>query len=196
MLGPERRRRDPGPTPATRSRSSSAPGRSAALAGLLRTLGLRRVAARHDGGPAGSDEGERVRAAHRPGARVDLRRGPVPRAGAARARGAAAGAARRGRRRRVLRRGLVRRPGQGGGFFIEQEMGTPGASYADRPALPHVSVPTTYSGAELTPFFGMTDPDDPAEERRGRTDARADRGDLRPGADAVDAGHGSAPRRA
>ena len=44
------------------------------------------------------------------------------------------------------------------GFFVEQEAGTPGASFADRPALPHVSVPTTYSGAELTPFFGMTDP--------------------------------------
>lgn len=43
-------------------------------------------------------------------------------------------------------------------FFTEQEAGTPGASYADRPALPHVSIPTTYSGAELTPFFGMTDP--------------------------------------
>jgi len=43
-------------------------------------------------------------------------------------------------------------------FFIEQEAGTPGASYADRPALPHISIPTTYSGAELTPFFGMTDP--------------------------------------
>lgn len=43
-------------------------------------------------------------------------------------------------------------------FFTEQEAGTPGASYADRPALPHVSVPITYSGAELTPFFGMTDP--------------------------------------
>jgi maleylacetate reductase len=43
-------------------------------------------------------------------------------------------------------------------FFIEQELGTPGASFADRPALPHISVPTTYSGAELTPFFGMTDP--------------------------------------
>ena len=43
-------------------------------------------------------------------------------------------------------------------FFTEQEQGTPGASYADRPALPHVAVPTTYSGAELTPFFGMTDP--------------------------------------
>ena len=43
-------------------------------------------------------------------------------------------------------------------YFSEQESGTPGASYADRPALVHVSVPTTYSGAELTPFFGMTDP--------------------------------------
>ena len=30
-------------------------------------------------------------------------------------------------------------------------------TYADRPALAHVAVPTTYSGAELTPFFGMTD---------------------------------------
>ncbi|MEZ5141384.1 MAG: iron-containing alcohol dehydrogenase [Acidimicrobiales bacterium] len=43
-------------------------------------------------------------------------------------------------------------------FFTEQEQGTPGASWADRPVLPHVAVPTTYSGAELTPFFGMTDP--------------------------------------
>ena len=42
-------------------------------------------------------------------------------------------------------------------FFTEQEAGTPGASYADRPALPHVSIPTTYAGAEVTPFFGMTD---------------------------------------
>jgi maleylacetate reductase len=33
-------------------------------------------------------------------------------------------------------------------FFMEQQVGV---------ALPHVSVPTTYSGAELTPFFGMTD---------------------------------------
>ena len=42
-------------------------------------------------------------------------------------------------------------------FFVEQEAGTPGASYIDRPVLPHVSIPTTYSGAELTPSFGMTD---------------------------------------
>lgn len=33
-------------------------------------------------------------------------------------------------------------------FFLEQHSAV---------VLPHVSVPTTYSGAELTPFFGMTD---------------------------------------
>jgi maleylacetate reductase len=42
-------------------------------------------------------------------------------------------------------------------YFVEQEAGTPGASYTDRPALIHVAVPTTYSGAEVTPFFGVTD---------------------------------------
>ncbi|MFZ6004868.1 MAG: iron-containing alcohol dehydrogenase family protein [Actinomycetota bacterium] len=43
-------------------------------------------------------------------------------------------------------------------FFIEQEAGMPGSSHVDRPLVPHISIPTTYSGAELTPFFGMTDP--------------------------------------
>jgi len=43
-------------------------------------------------------------------------------------------------------------------WFTEQEQGTPGMTFADRPVLPHVAIPTTYSGAELTPFFGMTDP--------------------------------------
>jgi maleylacetate reductase len=42
-------------------------------------------------------------------------------------------------------------------YFTEQEAGTPGASFFDRPALPHIAVPTTYSGAEVTPYFGMTD---------------------------------------
>jgi len=42
-------------------------------------------------------------------------------------------------------------------YFTEQEAGTPGVTYADRPALVHVAVPTTYSGAECTPYFGMTD---------------------------------------
>jgi maleylacetate reductase len=43
-------------------------------------------------------------------------------------------------------------------FFTEQEQGQPGNSFADRPVLPHIAITTTYSGAELTPFFGMTDP--------------------------------------
>jgi len=43
-------------------------------------------------------------------------------------------------------------------FFLEQEAGMPGATHLDRPVVPHISIPTTYSGAELTPFFGMTDP--------------------------------------
>jgi len=42
-------------------------------------------------------------------------------------------------------------------FFTEQERGLRGATYLDRPVLSHISVPTTYSGAELTGFFGMTD---------------------------------------
>ena len=42
-------------------------------------------------------------------------------------------------------------------YFTEQEAGAPGTTYLDRPALPHVAIPTTYSGAEITMFFGMTD---------------------------------------
>jgi maleylacetate reductase len=43
-------------------------------------------------------------------------------------------------------------------WFTEHEAGTPGTSFTDRPMVAHVSIPTTYSGAELTPFFGMTEP--------------------------------------
>lgn len=42
-------------------------------------------------------------------------------------------------------------------FFLEQESGAPGSSYSDVPTVKHVAVTTTYSGAELTGFFGMTD---------------------------------------
>ena len=42
-------------------------------------------------------------------------------------------------------------------FFREQEEAAPGTSYIDRPVIAHLAIPTTYSGAELTPFFGMTD---------------------------------------
>lgn len=49
-------------------------------------------------------------------------------------------------------------------FAAEQRAGPGSPTWADRPVLPHVSVPTTYSGAELTPFFGSTD----EETRRKR----------------------------
>ena len=51
-------------------------------------------------------------------------------------------------------------------FFLEQESGAPGSSYADSATIRHVAVPTTYSGAELTGFFGMTD-----ESARSKTGA-------------------------
>jgi maleylacetate reductase len=134
------------------------PGALRELTGLLRTLGLRRVLLVTTAGRHESEDGERVRrsmarALASSFAEVESHV-PVP----------------------LVQRAVhqARRDGVdgvvsfGGGscadlakavcFFTEQEMGTPGASFADRPALPHVSVPTTYSGAELTPFFGMTDP--------------------------------------
>jgi alcohol dehydrogenase class IV len=43
-------------------------------------------------------------------------------------------------------------------YFTELEAGTPGTTYLDRPALAHVAIPTTYSGAEVTPRFAMSDP--------------------------------------
>ena len=55
-------------------------------------------------------------------------------------------------------------------FFTEQERARPGASFADRPALPHVAIPTTYSGAELTPVLRHDRPAHPPEERRRRAD--------------------------
>ena len=42
-------------------------------------------------------------------------------------------------------------------FFVEHETGTPGASYVDRPGLPHITIPTTYAGAAVTSLFAMTD---------------------------------------
>ena len=43
-------------------------------------------------------------------------------------------------------------------FFSEQARGQQATGYLDRPLLPHVVIPTTWSGAELTAHFGMTDP--------------------------------------
>ncbi|MEA3216279.1 MAG: maleylacetate reductase [Acidimicrobiia bacterium] len=43
-------------------------------------------------------------------------------------------------------------------FFLEQQAGTPGTSFADRPAVTHIAVPTTFTGAEGSTHFAMTDP--------------------------------------
>ena len=43
-------------------------------------------------------------------------------------------------------------------FFADQAAGGREARFVDLPALPAIVIPTTYSGAEMTPFFGMTDP--------------------------------------
>lgn len=43
-------------------------------------------------------------------------------------------------------------------FFLEQQAGTPGTTFADRPSVTHVAVPTTFSGAEGSTHFAMADP--------------------------------------
>ncbi len=128
------------------------------LRALLRTLGARRVLLVTTAGRHGSDDGQRVvaglgRTLESTFAEVRSHV-PVPVAQQA--------------LQQARRDGIDAVVSFGGGscadlgkavcFFTEQEQGTPGASFADRPALPHVAIPTTYSGAELTPFFGMTDP--------------------------------------
>jgi maleylacetate reductase len=128
------------------------------LGGLLKSIGLRRVLVITTAGRAGSDDGARVvgavgRALVSTFAEVTSHV-PTPMVQAA-----------------VLqarRDGIDGIVSFGGGsvadtakavcFFTEQERGTPGSSFVDRPVLPHVAITTTYSGAELTPFFGMTDP--------------------------------------
>lgn len=42
-------------------------------------------------------------------------------------------------------------------FFTEQQAGTPGTYFADRPAIAHIAVPTTFAGAEASAEFAMTD---------------------------------------
>ncbi len=42
-------------------------------------------------------------------------------------------------------------------FFVEQQAGTPGVTFTDKPALVHVAVPTTLTGAVGSPHFAMTD---------------------------------------
>lgn len=134
------------------------PGAVGRVAEVVRLLGLRRVMLVTTPGRAASEDGERLRralgrvlvstfaevASHAPAPMVQA-------------------AVLQGRRDGIdgivsFGGGSCADTGKAVNFFAEQEAGTPGASFADKPALPHVAVPTTYSGAELTPFFGMTDP--------------------------------------
>jgi maleylacetate reductase len=133
-------------------------GRVRDVTGLLRTLGIRRVLLVTTQGRNASDDGGRVRSAlgnALASTFADVESHvPVPLVQKA--------------VQQARRDGVDAVVSFGGGscadlgkavcYFTEQEAGTPGASYADRPALPHITITTTYSGAELTGFFGMTDP--------------------------------------
>ena len=125
---------------------------------VLRTLGLRRVLLITTAGRAASDDGAKVRKALGTALTSELAEveSHVPAPLVQRA------------VQQARRDGIDGVVSFGGGscvdagkavsFFTEQQEGTPGVSFADHPVLPHIAIPTTYSGAEVTPFFGMTDP--------------------------------------
>ncbi|MCP3853949.1 MAG: maleylacetate reductase [Actinomycetia bacterium] len=52
-------------------------------------------------------------------------------------------------------------------WFLEKEAGTPGTHVLDRPAVPHLAVPTTLAGAAFTGEFAMTDPRSGAKDLAG-----------------------------
>ena len=186
-----------GPTPLSPSRSSSGAGRVARLPDLLRTLGARRALLVTTAGRLASPDGRAGRGAPRPLARVDVRRGhartcPTPTVQAALLQ------ARRDAIDAVVSfgGGSCADLGKAVCFFLEQEAGMPGASHIDRPAVAHLSIPTTYSGAELTPFFGMTDPATGQKQGAGGPTSAPLIVDLRPGAHAVHARPGERGDRA
>lgn len=128
------------------------------LGDLVKGIGLRRVLVMTTNGRWESEAGERVRKAlgSTVGSVFDGVRSHVPadivQAAVAQARGDGVDGI------VSFGGGSCADAGKAVAFFAEQAEGTPGTSHVDRPVLPHVSVTTTYSGAELTPFFGMTDP--------------------------------------
>lgn len=118
-----------------------------AIGSILETLGLERVLVVTTAGRAASDDGRRLVdclgprvAAVYVGVRSHVPTGTVDEALAA-ARGAGAD-------------GLV---SFGGGSCADTAKAVALAVLGEGMSLPHVTVPTTYSGAELTPFFGTID---------------------------------------
>ncbi|MBI2705453.1 MAG: iron-containing alcohol dehydrogenase [Actinobacteria bacterium] len=134
------------------------PGSVGRLAESIRALGVKRVLLVTTKGRASSVDGERVVGAI--GRNLATTFAEVESHVPATAVQAAVMAARRDGADAIVSfgGGSCADLGKAVNFFLEQEQGAPGTSYADRPLMPHVSIPTTYSGAELTPFFGMTDP--------------------------------------
>jgi len=133
-------------------------GVSRRLGSVLRELGIRRVLLVTSAGRANSDEGAAVveglgRALTATFAEV-LEHAPAPviQAAAIQARGETIDAL------VSLGGGSAIDTAKAVGFFLEHESGTPGAGFADRPALPHIAIPTTWSGAASTSRFAMTDP--------------------------------------
>ena len=182
----------PGPTPATPSRSCFGAGVAArARRACCGRSALRRVLLVTTAGRLDSDDGERVRAAIGRALASTFAEVAVARAGAARAGGGAAGPARRRRRRRVAS-AAARAP-----TWPRRCASSPSRRRA-RPArrsptarrCPHVVDPHDLLGRRAHAVLRHDRPRDPAEERRRRPDDRADRGGLRPRADAVDAGPG------
>ena len=126
---------------------------------VLKALGARRVLLVTTEGRNDSDDGARVARRDRLVAGLDVRRGHVARAGAVGAAGHAAGA-RATPSMRSCRSGEGRAPTR-----ARPSASSPSKNPARRaprlptvPRSPHIAIPTTYSGAELTGFFGMTDP--------------------------------------
>jgi maleylacetate reductase len=133
------------------------PGAVASLPGILKEMGARRVMLVTTAGRAASEEGEALAASlgRTRATTFDEVRSHVPtsvvRAAVGRARSEDIDAV------VSFGGGSCADTAKAVCFFVEQERGMPGASYLDRAAVLHVSVPTTYSGAELTGHFGMTD---------------------------------------
>jgi alcohol dehydrogenase class IV len=125
---------------------------------VLRGLGLRRVLLVTSAGRLASDAGERVVRAlgH---TLVSTAASVEPHLPADTVRAVLADAQALGVDGLVtLGGGSVVDAGKAVSFFVERQEGTPGRGALDRPALPHVALPSTYCPGVLAGTFTMTDP--------------------------------------
>ena len=157
-----------GRTPRWRSSSCSAPGRSTSCRPSSRRIGARRAMLVTTAGRLASPDGERVvrllgRNLETTFAEVESHV-PVP---------LVQQAVLQARRDAVdvvvsFGGGSCADLGKAVCFFLEQEAGMPGATHLDRPVLPHVSIPTTYSGRRAHAVLRHDRSRHPAEAGRRR----------------------------